>query len=79
MVEFLVTRIQAFFNISQAFPVRKLGIGKAEKLIIAGKPFGPVIGFVFLANLSNFWRGRCSRICAKTVSRNSSATLPLSG
>jgi hypothetical protein len=39
-------RIQAYFNIPQAFPVRKLGIGKAEELIITGKPSDPVIALV---------------------------------
>jgi len=47
MIKFLVMRVQACLNIPQAFPVRKLGIGKAEELIITGKTSDPVIAFVF--------------------------------
>jgi hypothetical protein len=47
MIQFLVMRIQAYFNIPQAFPVRKLGIGKTKKLIITGKLFDTVIAPVF--------------------------------
>jgi hypothetical protein len=43
MIKLLVMRVHAYFNISQTFPVRKLGIGKAEELIITGKPSDPVI------------------------------------
>jgi len=39
-------RVQACLNIPQAFPVRKLGIGKAEELIITGKPSDPAIALV---------------------------------
>jgi hypothetical protein len=39
-------RVQACLNIPQAFPVRKLGIGKAEELIITGEPSDPVIALV---------------------------------
>jgi hypothetical protein len=39
------------FNIPQAFPVRKLGIGKAEELIITGKPSDPVIALVYEKHL----------------------------
>jgi len=35
-------------EIPQAFPVRKLGISKAEKLIVTGKFSKPMIAFVFL-------------------------------
>jgi hypothetical protein len=41
-------RVQACINIPQAFPVRKLGIGKTEKLIITGKPSNPMIALVFI-------------------------------
>jgi len=47
VIEFFAMRVQACFNIPQAFPVRKLGIGKAEKLIIAGKLSDSAIAFVF--------------------------------
>jgi hypothetical protein len=47
MIKLLVMRVQTCFNIPQTFPVRKLGIGKAEKLIITGKPSDPVIALVF--------------------------------
>jgi hypothetical protein len=47
MIKLLVMRVQACFNIPQTFPVRKLGIGKAEELIITGKPSDPAIAFVF--------------------------------
>jgi hypothetical protein len=47
VIKLLVMRIQACLNIFQTFPVRKLGIGKAEELIIAGKTSDPVIAFVF--------------------------------
>jgi hypothetical protein len=40
-------RVQTCLNISQAFPVRKLGIGKAEELIITGKCSDSVIALVF--------------------------------
>jgi hypothetical protein len=46
MIQLLVMRVQACFNIPQAFPVRKLGIDKAEELIITGKPSDPVIALV---------------------------------
>jgi hypothetical protein len=46
MIKLLVMRVQACFNIPQAFPVRKLGIGKAEELIITGKPSDPAIALV---------------------------------
>jgi hypothetical protein len=47
MIKLLVMRVQACFNIPQTFPVRKLGIGKAEELIITGKPSDPMITLVF--------------------------------
>jgi len=47
MVKLLAMRVQACFNIPQALPVRKLGIGKAEKLIITGKPSDSAIALVF--------------------------------
>jgi hypothetical protein len=46
MVKLLVMRVQACFNISQTFPVRKLGIGKTEELIITGKPSDPAIALI---------------------------------
>jgi len=46
MIKLLVMRVQACLNIPQAFPVRKLGIGKTEELIITGKPSDPVIALV---------------------------------
>jgi hypothetical protein len=48
MIQLLVMRVQACFNIPHAFPVRKLGIGKTEKLIVTGKFSDPMIAFVFL-------------------------------
>jgi hypothetical protein len=47
MIKLLVMRVQACFNIPQTFPVRKLGIGKAEELIITRKPSDPMITLVF--------------------------------
>ena len=47
MIKFLAMRIQACFNIPQALPVRKLGIGKAEKLIITRKPSDSAIALLF--------------------------------
>jgi hypothetical protein len=47
MIKLLVMRVQACFNIPQTFPVRKLGIGKAEELIITGKTSDPVVALVF--------------------------------
>jgi len=47
MIKLLVMRVQACFNIPQTFPVRKLGIGKAEELIITGKVSDPVVAIVF--------------------------------
>jgi hypothetical protein len=47
MIKLLVMRVQACLNIPQAFPVRKLGIGKAEELIITGKTSDPVVALVF--------------------------------
>jgi len=46
MIKLLVMRVQACFNIPQTFPVRKLGIGKAEELIITEKPSDPAIALV---------------------------------
>jgi hypothetical protein len=54
MIKLLVMRVQACFNIPQTFPVRKLGIGKAEKLIITGKPSDPVIALVFFNEFVKF-------------------------
>jgi hypothetical protein len=47
MIKLLVMRVQACFNIPQTFPERKLGIGKAEELIITGKTSDPVVALVF--------------------------------
>jgi len=46
VIKLFVMRVQACFNMSQTFPIRKLGIGKAEELIIAEKPSDPVITLV---------------------------------
>jgi hypothetical protein len=46
VIKLLVMRVQACLNIPQAFPVRKLGIGKTEELIITGKPSDPVVALV---------------------------------
>ena len=56
VIKFLVMRVQACLNIPQAFPVRKLGIGKAEELIITGKPSDPVIALVLFNELVSFKR-----------------------
>jgi len=46
VIKLLAMRIQACFNIPKALPVRKLGIGKAEKVIVTGKSSDAVIAFV---------------------------------
>jgi hypothetical protein len=46
VIKLFVMRVQACLNISQTFPVRKLGKGKAKKLIVAGKSSDPVIALV---------------------------------
>jgi hypothetical protein len=46
MVKFLVMGVQTCFNIPKAFPVGKLGEGKAEKLIITGEPSNPMVTVV---------------------------------
>ncbi len=51
MIKLLVMRVQACFNIPQALPVRKLGIGKAEKLIITGELSDSAIALVFFNEL----------------------------
>ena len=43
VIKLFVVRVQACLNISQAFPVCKLGKGKAEELIITGEFSDPVI------------------------------------
>jgi len=48
MIKLLVMGIQACFNIPQTFPIRKLGKGKTEKLVITGKLSNPVITLVFI-------------------------------
>jgi hypothetical protein len=47
VIKLLVMRVQACLNIPQAFPVRKLGISKTEKLIITGKPSDPMVALIF--------------------------------
>ena len=51
MIKLLVMGIQACFNIPQTFPIRKLGKGKTEKLVITGKLSNPVIALVFINEL----------------------------
>jgi hypothetical protein len=46
MIKLLVMRVQACLNIPQAFPVRKLGIGNTEELIITGKLSDTMIALV---------------------------------
>jgi hypothetical protein len=46
MIKLLAMGIQACLNISQAFPIRKLGEGKAEELIITGKPSDAMVAVV---------------------------------
>jgi len=48
MIKLLLMRVQACLNIPQAFSIRKLGVSKAEKLIVTGKPSDPVIAIVLL-------------------------------
>jgi len=45
-------RVQACLNIPKAFSIRKLGVSKAEKLIVTGKPSDPVIASVLLDELA---------------------------
>jgi len=46
VIKLFVMRVQACLNIPQVFPVCKLRIGKAEKLIIAGKFSDTVIALI---------------------------------
>jgi len=54
MIKLLVMGIQACFNISQAFPIRKLREGNAEELIITGKSSDAMVAIVSLDTFVEF-------------------------
>ena len=46
MVEFVLMRIQACFNVPQTFAHRKLGVCQTKELIERGKGFGPMFASI---------------------------------